>query len=94
MKEIRDKWRKGGKADKAGLVLTGILVGAYWVYIIVQAWKTNFILGMGLLAGFLLVMLVAGLAYLLLLGIVWSVIYGAIKGAVREVKNFLKEMKG
>ncbi len=94
MKEIRDNWRKGGKADKAGLVLAGILGGAFWIYIIVQAWKTNFILGMGLLAVVLVVTLVAGLAYLLLLGIVWSVIYGAIKGAVSEVKNFLKDMKG
>ena len=94
MKEIRDMWRKGGKANKAGLVLVGILVGAFWIYIIVQAWETNFILGMGLLAVVLVVMLVVGLAYFILLGIAWSVIYGAIKGAVSEVKNFLKEMKG
>lgn len=42
----------------------------------------------------IVVVAVAGLASFILLGIVGYIIYGAIKGAVSEVKNFLKEMKG
>jgi len=90
MKEIRDDWRKGGKAYKAGVVLGCIYLSAFLIYFVIMAWKTNLILGIGLLVVFLIVTLVAGFAYLTLLGIVWSVIHGAIKGAINEVKNFLK----
>jgi hypothetical protein len=94
MKEIRGNWRKGGKAYKAGIVLGFLLLSTFLIYFVIMAWKTNIIFGLVLLGVVLVVTLVAGLAYLTLLGIVWSVIHGAIKGAVSEVKNFLKEMKG
>ena len=91
MKEIRDNWRKGRKADKAGIVLGFLLLSTFLIYFVIMAWKTNIIFGLVLLGVVLAATIVAGLAYLVLLGIVWSVIHGAIKGAVSEVKNFLKE---
>jgi len=94
MKEIRDGWRKGGKAEKAGIVLGFLLLSAFLIYFVIMAWKTNIIFGLVLLGVVLAATIVAGLAYLVLLGVVWAVVYGAIKGAVSEVKNFLKEMKG
>ena len=94
MKEIRDNWRKGGKAYKAGVVLGCIFLSAFLIYFVIMAWKTNIIFGLVLLGVVLAATIVAGLAYLVLLGVVWAVVYGAIKGAVSEVKNFLKEMKG
>lgn len=94
MREIRDRWQNGGKAEKAGFVLGGVFAGAFWIWLIVQAWKTNLFLdlGKGLLG--IVVVAVAGLASFILLGIVCSIIYGAIKGAVNEVKKFLKELRG
>ncbi len=89
MKQIRDMWGKGGKAYKAALVLGYICVSAWFIYVIVKVWE-----GLIILAVVLISTLVAGLAYWILLGIGWAVVYGAIKGAINEVKNFLKEMKG
>ena len=50
--------------------------------------------GLVILAAVLAATLIAGLIYWALLGIGWAVVYGAIRGAINEVKNFLKELRG
>jgi len=85
MKQIRDMWRKSRKTYKAGVVLGCIYLSACFIYIIVKLWE-----GLIVLAVVLIATLVAGLAYWILLGIGWAVVYGAIKGGINEVKKFLK----
>ena len=87
-------WRKGDKYEKVGFVLGFLLLSAFLIYFVIMAWKTNIIFGLVLLGVVLAATIVAGLAYLVLLGVVWAVVYGAMKGAINEVKNFLKEMRG
>lgn len=89
MSEFRDMWRKGGKADKAGLVLACIIASAWGIYLIVHLWQIYFALAVLLVA-----VLVAGFAYLMLLAVGLAVVMGAIKGIVNEVKKLLKEIKG
>ena len=83
--KLRDMWGKGGKAGKAGVVLGCIYLSACFIYIIVKLWE-----GLIILAVVLIATLVAGLAYLILLEIGCAVVYGAIKGAINEVKKLLK----
>jgi len=85
MNEIRDMWGKGGKAEKAGLVLACIIASAWGIYCIVHLWKSYLALAILLAAS-----LVAGFVYVMLLQVGLAVVMGAIKGAVNEVKKFFK----
>ena len=88
MNEIRDMWRKGGKAEKAGLVLACIIASAWGIYVILHIWEG--ILGLVVL---LIVAGVVGLIYVMLLMIGVAVVKGAIKGIVNEIKQFMKDLK-
>ena len=88
MKELRRKRRDAGRTERASIVFLCLLVAAFCIYMVTQVWQGYLILIVGVGAT-----VVVGLLVLLAVRIGWTVVYGAVKGVLKEVKNLPKDFR-
>ena len=88
MKELRRKRRDAGKTERAGIVFLCLLVAAFCIYMVTEVWQGYLILIVGVGAT-----VVVGLLALLAVRVGWSVVYGAVKGVLNEVRNLPKDFR-